>query len=214
MYKILSLLLGVLVFDVESLAVSPFIHSFDPQDKNESTFQYYVENKTNDYLAFEIKVYRRSLDERGNDILTRDTKSFVLVPSQIIIPPNNTRNIKVKWKGNKEYEDNPNREQAFRVVMTQFPVNLRKKVRKMKTRVEVIYKIKTSLYATPKGSKAKLKIVSENAKVIVLKNEGNRRAEISSSDLKVANKKLTEIIRENEIRTVIMPNGIRIYNKK
>lgn len=214
MYKILIALLVFFSFKVSSLSVVPFVHSFDPQDRNESTFQYYIENKTDDYLAFELKVFRRSLDKSGNDILTRDKETFDLMPSQIIIPPNKTRNIKVKWKGNDEYIKNPNLEQAFRVVMTQFPVHLKEKVEKSKTKVEIVYEIKTSLYATPKGARSNVKIVSENSKVIVLKNEGTRRAELSNLDFKIGNKKISELLRAEDVGTVIMPNGVRMYNKK
>ena len=69
MCKILSVLLVIFstVLNAEALTVVPFVHSFDPEDKNEKTFQYYVENKTDDFLAFEISVFRRKLDKNGKD---------------------------------------------------------------------------------------------------------------------------------------------------
>ena len=106
MYKILSILAFIFLatLNAEALTVVPFVHSFDPEDKNEKTFQYYVENKTDDFLAFEISVFRRKMDKKGNDILEKDTESFMLRPSQIIIPPRSYRNVKVKWKGNDEFK--------------------------------------------------------------------------------------------------------------
>ncbi|MBO4405184.1 MAG: hypothetical protein J5821_00455 [Alphaproteobacteria bacterium] len=202
------------VLNTEALTVVPFVHSFDPQSSDEKSFQYYVENKTNDFLAFEISVFRRKLDKKGNDILERDTDSFLIRPSQIIIPPHTYRNVKAKWRGNEEFKKNTNKEQAFRVIMSQFPINLNKKKEKNQAAIQVVYEIKASLYATPKNAKPDLKVVSENADVIVLKNDGNRRAELRKSDLVIRNKKITDLVRSDDVDTVIMAKSIREYRKK
>lgn len=217
MYKILSILAFIFLatLNAEALTVVPFVHSFDPEDKNEKTFQYYVENKTDDFLAFEISVFRRKMDKKGNDILEKDTESFMLRPSQIIIPPRSYRNVKVKWKGNDEFKKNPEKEQAFRVVMSQFPVNLKKKEEKhQQASIQVVYEIKASLYATPKTAKPDLKIVSEDAKIIVLRNDGNRRAELKKSNLVIRDKKITDLVKPDDVNTVIMANSTRIYKKR
>lgn len=217
MYKILSILAFIFLatLNAEALTVVPFVHSFDPEDKNEKTFQYYVENKTDDFLAFEISVFRRKMDKKGNDILEKDTESFMLRPSQIIIPPRSYRNVKVKWKGNDEFKKNPEKEQAFRVVMSQFPVNLKKKKEKhQQASIQVVYEIKASLYATPKTAKPDLKIVSEDAKIIVLRNDGNRRAELKKSNLMIRDKKITDLVKPDDVNTVIMANSTRIYKKR
>ncbi|MBO7454071.1 MAG: hypothetical protein J6T91_01645 [Alphaproteobacteria bacterium] len=217
MYKILSILAFIFLatLNTEALTVVPFVHSFDPEDKNEKTFQYYVENKTDDFLAFEISVFRRKMDKKGNDILEKDTESFMLRPSQIIIPPRSYRNVKVKWKGNDEFKKNPEKEQAFRVVMSQFPVNLKKKKEKrQQASIQVVYEIKASLYATPKTAKPDLKIVSEDAKIIVLRNDGNRRAELKKSNLVIRDKKITDLVKPDDVNTVIMANSTRIYKKR
>lgn len=200
--------------NTDALTVVPFVHSFDPKNKNENTFQYYVENKTSDFLAFEITVFRRKLDKNGNDVLKKDTESFLLMPSQIIIPPNAYRNVKVRWRGNEEFRNNPDKEQAFRVIMSQFPINLNKKKGKNQAAIQIVYEIKASLYATPNNARPNLKIVSENAKTIVLKNNGNRRAELKKSDLMIRGKKISDVVSPNEVDTVIMADSTRIYSKK
>lgn len=216
MCKILSILITIIVvfFNAKALTVVPFVHSFDPKNNNEKTFQYYIGNKTGDFLAFEISVFRRKLDKRGNDILERDKKSFMLTPTQIIIPPHSQRSIKVKWRGNEEFKKNPNMEQAFRVVMSQFPVNLNKKQKKNQASIQVVYEIKASLYATPKDAKPDLKLAYENAKVIALKNDGNKRAEIKDSNLIIRGKNITDFVKRGDLDTVVMPGNIREYTKK
>lgn len=216
MYKILSIftIIIVMFFNTCALTIVPFVHSFDPKDNNKKTFQYCIENKTEDSLAFEITVFRRKLDKKGHDILEKDKDSFKLIPSQIIIPPHKQQSIKVKWKGNDEFYKNPNKEQAFRVVMSQFPVNLNKKKDKRQASIQVVYEIRCSLYATPKDAKPDLKVAYENAKIIALKNDGNRRAELRKSTLVIRNKKVTDLVKPEEIETVIMPGDIREYNKR
>lgn len=216
MCKILLILIYVfsINFNVEALSVVPFVHSFDPKNNNEKTFQYYIENKTNDFLAFEIKVFRRKLDKKGNDILEKDEKSFMLRPSQVIIPPHTYRNVKVKWRGNEEFKKNPEKEQAFRVVMSQFPINLNKKKEKNQSSIQVLYEIKASLYATPKSAQPDLKLVSENANVIVLRNDGNKRAELKKSNLVIHDKKITDLIKPDDVSTVVLARSTREYKKK
>ena len=216
MCKILAIL--VLVFSTilngDALTVVPFVHSFDPKDANEKTFQYYIENKTSDFLAFEVTIFRRKLDKQGRDILEKDKKSFMLMPSQIIIPPHACRNVKVKWRGNEEFRKNPHKEQAFRVVMSQFPVNLNKKKKKKQASIQVVYEIKCSLYATPKNSKPDLKIAYENSKIIAFKNDGTKRAVLKESDLIIQDTKIAEKIDTNDLNTIVMPGDIREYKKK
>ena len=215
MCKILAALVLVFstILDANSLSVVPFIHSFDPKDSKEKTFQYYIENKTADFLAFEISVFRRNLDKQGRDILVKDKKSFMLMPSQIIIPPNSCRNVKVKWRGNEEFRKNPTKEQAFRVVMSQFPVDLNKKKEKKQAAIQVVYEIKCSLYATPKNARPDLKVAYENAKVIAFKNDGNKRAVLKESNLIIQDKRLSNKINPTDLDTVVMPGDVREYVK-
>ena len=211
---LMLLFLSSVCLDISALQIVPFIHSFDPDDKNENTFQYYIENKTDGYMAFELSVFRRYQDKNGKDILKKDTKSFRLMPSQIIIPPNSQRSVKVKWIGNKDYKGNPNIEQAFRVSMTQFPINLNKKRTRIKgASLEVVYEIKTSLYASPKNAKPDLRVAEQNSHTIALRNDGSKRAEVQYCDLSINGKKITSLIRSDEINTVVMPGNTRIFHR-
>lgn len=215
MCKILVTLLSLLLFEVSALKVVPFVHSFDPQDRNESSFQYYIENGTNDYMAFEISILKRKLDRNGQDILTRDDESFTIYPRQIIIPPHSHRSVKVQWKGNKEFTANPNLEQAFRVRMEQFPINKDQKKAPRKTaNIQVTYEIKASLYATPKDAKEHLTIVKSDSKTIVIKNDGNKRGEPISSDLRMDGTKIVDLISQDESHSVVMPHSERVYHRR
>lgn len=201
------------IFKADTLNVSPFVHSFDPEDKNERTFQYYISNTTSDFLAFEISVYKRDVNVHGKDILTKDKTSFKLRPSQIIIPPNSYRNIKVKWIGNEDFRKNPKNEQAFRVVMSQFPIDLGKKITKKNAQINVLYKIQTTLYVTPKNAKSDLKLISSDSNVIVLKNFGTKRAIVSQTNLLDGNKPILDLIKKADLETVVLPGHTRIYRK-
>lgn len=215
MRRVLAVLVGLWSFDASALKVVPFVHSFNPQDRNETSFQYYIENGTNDYMAFEISIFKRKLNRNGQDILEKDDESFTIYPRQIIIPPHSHRGVKVQWKGNKEFTANPNLEQAFRVRMEQFPINKDQKKAPRKTaNIQVTYEIKASLYATPKDAKEHLIIVKSDSKTIVIKNDGNKRGELITSDLKMDGTKIVDLISQDESHSVVMPHSERVYHRR
>ena len=215
MRRILAVLVGLWSLDVSALKVVPFVHSFNPEDRNESSFQYYIENSTDDYMAFEISIFKRRLDRNGQDILEKDDESFTIYPRQIIIPPHSHRSVKVQWKGNKEFTANPNLEQAFRVRMEQFPINKDQKKAPRKTaNIQVTYEIKASLYATPKDAKEHLTIVKSDSKTIVIRNSGTKRGEPITSNLNVNGTKIVDLISQDESHSVVMPHSERVYHRR
>lgn len=205
--------------ELSALEVVPFVHSFDPvQDGN--SFQFYITNKTNDIIAFEVSAFSRKHNERGEEALEKDDESFVIFPSQIIIPPQTQRTVKVKWIGNRLYEKNKNIEQAFRVLFDQFPVNLHTKkllaaVNGPSTSVDIRFRVLTSLYITPKGASGHLEVVKDTGTNIVIKNTGTKRISISedTQNITVNGKKLKDIVDKNQLETVILAGETRIFKK-
>lgn len=179
-----KMLLGVLAFvsffgGAEAMRLVPFSHSFAPT-KSEGTIQYYLTNTSNETMAFEVTVYKREQDEKGNDKkLVKDEESFVVFPSKIVVGPKKTRIVKVKWVGNEEFAKNPGREQAFRVSFEQFFVDFDKKKKKKGVSVTMKLRLLASLFMTPDSAQEKIVVHSTCVKngdvVIRVKNEGTRR---------------------------------------
>ena len=217
MSKVLAVVAGLLFFDVSALKVVPFVYSFNPEDRNQYSFQYYIENKTDDYMAFEISIFRRKVDRNGDDILEKDEHSFRINPKQVIIPPHMQCSIRMCWNGNAEFFTNPGVEQAYRVCMNQFPIPASKESQKVSRRnanIKVTYQIKASLYATPGKAKENLKVMKADSNTIIIKNNGTKRGELRYSNLTLNGRKVVDLIDPNEIHSVVMPNSERIYHIK
>lgn len=236
MFRALSAFLVVCftIFQSVGLDVIPFIHSFDPEAKEEQTTQYYIGNNSDNFMAFMLSIHRRYQNSDGSDKLEKDESSFVVVPSQIIIPPHTKRIVKVKWIGNKEYRENPNVEQAYRLCIDQFPIKMKlekvkkkgsekeqmilkmpkEKRKKEMAQIEVSYRIWTSLYATPKASASDMFIERSDAKSITIRNKGTRHGELKEiREMICDGKPLEEWFDKNDLEKVVLAGSVRKFEK-
>lgn len=209
-----------LVCNISGLEVRPFVHSYDPIEEGDA-FQLYIKNKTNDMIAFEAFIQSRSQDKNGNDILARDDDSFLVFPAQIIIPPNSTRIVKIKWLGNNSFKINKNLEQAFRIRLDQYPVNLQTKkllsdvAGKSTSSVEMRLSIGTSLYITPKNSSAQFKVINSSPTTITVQNIGTRRSSIAEykEKIMVNGQDLKELIKKEDAEAIILAGATRVFKR-
>ncbi len=214
--KVISLFFICCLSETFAMKIVPFVHSFAPV-KGESTIQYFLTNNSSEKMAFEVLIFKRKQNIKGEDVLEKDDESFVVFPSQVIIPGNSSRSIKVKWVGNKEFEKNPQKEQAFRVSFEQFHIDFKNKRQKIKgASLEIKLRMLASLYMTPKGAAPNLKIVSVTKKtneiyVIRVKNEGNSRISTNAMTNTVVvfgkERQFKDVISKNDINSVVMPQS-------
>lgn len=194
MKKILFCALCTMVFAgaASALRVVPFVYDFDPSNDKQNDenvcvdkkkeFTYGITNKMDQTIAFEVVVYRRYTDKNGEEKLVKDDKSFLVFPAQLIIAPHTERSVKLRWVGNEDFRKNPHQEQAFRVAVKQYRINLNPfKKEKRGSSVEFNFQINASLYMTPGQSGSDVRVVkTENLpnglSRIQVENKGNRRA--------------------------------------
>ncbi|MDR0406877.1 MAG: fimbria/pilus periplasmic chaperone [Holosporales bacterium] len=202
--------------EVSAMGVIPFVHSFNPGKGN---VQYSLTNSNSEPIAFEVRIFKRKHNMKGEDILEKDTNSFTVFPSQVIVPGNSSRNVKVKWIGNKDFQNNSNQEQAFRVAFEQFHISLDKKKPKNGATLDIRLRVLASLYMTPAGAQERFKVVSVkengNGYSIRVKNEGTAHGSTDKldADVSVFGKKyaLKNILRKEDQGTVILAGGEREY---
>ncbi len=170
-----------------ALRIVPFVHGFDPDDKQACSFQYYVSNNTDSFLAFEVTIRERGQTLSGEDVLSDVDNVFVVMPSQVIIPPHTQRSIKVRWIGGK-----CDKERAFRVTFEQFKVDLYNGIDSTKKKkgasVDILLKIGASLYVAPAEAKAQPVIVSNDGVKLVVENRGSRHVRIDDGALSIDGK--------------------------
>lgn len=211
--------------EASAIRVYPFVYSFDPTSDKQSDgdvekrkeFTYSVTNKLDETIAFEISVFRRYVDKDGKDRLVKDDNSFLIFPSQLIIGPHKERMIKLRWMGNKDFEKNPHEEQAFRVEIKQFHIDLnpfQKKVRKETSSVEFNIQVMTSLYMTPGSSKAnpvitKVQVLPNGIALVNVENRGTRRIEYKKIRTEIGlpdyQGPLADVLPENDKEGAIQP---------
>lgn len=220
------LVCAVTSFNVASgIRVYPFVYSFAPESDKHSDadvdkrdeFTYSITNKLNETVAFEVSVYRRYVGKDGKDHLVKDENSFSIFPSQLIIGPRMERVVKLRWMGNKDFEKNPGKEQAFRVEIKQFHIDLnpfQKKNKKETSSVEFNIQVMTSLYMTPGASKAmpvitKKKTLPNGIVLVTVENRGSRRVEYKKIDTEISLPKytgpLSKVLPESDREGAIQP---------
>lgn len=235
MLRVLSIFFVTCFVTFESFGMSviPFIHNFDPDEKEEQTTQYYIGNDTDDFMAFMLSIHRRYQKNDGSDRLEKDENSFIVMPSQIIIPPHSKRIVKVKWIGNDEYKNNPKIEQAYRLCIDQFPIKVKlekkksnddkeqivmkmpkEKRKKGIAQIQVSYKIWTSLYATPKDSSSDMVVERSDAQSITIRNNGTRHGELRQiKDVMCDGKPIKEWFDDAGLEKVVLAGSSRKFPK-
>ncbi|MDR1334930.1 MAG: hypothetical protein LBJ19_01485 [Holosporaceae bacterium] len=179
-----------------AIEVLPSIYEFEPGDttSNGNIIQYSIKNLSDKPFALEVTILRREIGVDGGETLIPDEDSFCVYPSQIIIPANGSRSIKVSWIGNDAFKKDPRREQAFRVRFSQYSLETNKRSRKQKgPAVEVRLEVLTSLYMVPAKACAAVSLVStkattingENAYIVQLKNNGTKHLAAKNADVKL-----------------------------
>lgn len=231
MFKEFLCLIGFLaIFNGEGMKVVPFIHSFSPyqtaksnddNNKNKSSeiINYNLTNKSDSPMALGVTVYRRRIDDNGKEELQKDNNSFLVFPTQIIINPHESQIVKVRWRGNPDFNKNPNLEQAFRVEFKQYNIDLDVKKKQNQKSLRFCWCILTSLYMTPDGSKEDPKITlikqSGNNYIVTVENFGTKRVYANALKLpiKIKNTKhyLNEFLSKYDLTAVIFPGAKRQF---
>lgn len=100
---------------VQAFELFPMVSFFSTQgSKSEQSFQ--INNTTNQPLPLEVFVKQRQVSDSNTEKLI-DTEDFFIFPPQVLVPPNSTQMIKVKYIG-----DDVTRSQSYRVIFSQLPI--------------------------------------------------------------------------------------------
>jgi fimbrial chaperone protein len=154
----------------------------------EAVQSFRLENPDAEPVAVESSISQRAMDENGNDLLTPDEESFVIVPQQIILRPQQVQAIRVQYVGKADLTG----EAAFRMVAEQIPLDSQAQDSGGKLRLLVRYM--ASLYVVPAGARSDLAVESvERAAAadgsprlaVILANRGNAHQILSEPILAI-----------------------------
>ena len=180
------------VFILISVALFSFTASgfeFSPMEKefsasgSQSTQTFFLENKSANPVAVELRMYKRSHDQSGKEVRT-PTEDFFIFPKSVKLNANEKRAVRVTYQGSKSVAT----ELAYRLVAEQMNVSLSKLSTNRKG-VDIRYTLTyvTSVYVTPDTGKSDVKISSVESRNGLLKvnleNTGNKHKILSGSKL-------------------------------
>lgn len=168
------LALDLIPFTTLAFRLAPMVLNFQPEGAK-ITQVLTVENPTREKIPIQIEAFNRSVDAKGEEVRTR-TDDFTIYPEQLVLLPNEKRNIRLTWQG----KINGNLESAYRIIATQIPVEFKEKKEKATkagVNLNFILQYVASAYVTPAKATAKIKVTSAEIKdgtklTLVISNEG------------------------------------------
>ncbi len=196
---------------VHAFQVEPMVVSIPLTGKQESG-TYTIQNNTQEKIAAQFEVRRRVIDENGKEERPSTTE-FLIFPEQMSLEPGQKRNVRVTWTGPTTLD----KEQAYRFIATQLPIEFKKsnaKDAKLKFLIEYV----ASLYIVPPNVKAKMKVegygVNKDILEIKVANEGSAHFLLDRMQVSVKGDgkelKLDAPLLQNLRTENILPGGKRI----
>lgn len=207
--KILQLVLWISIFPNISYAikVSPMELNFGVE-KPTNTQTIVISNTSPVPLPVEIVTFSRSIDLKGEETRT-PTSDFIIFPKQVILKPNEQRNIRLTWTGKTK----PKSELSYRVLVKQTPVDVRKSTKKGKGSIDLVFNYMASAYVSPENVSPKLEVtkmewLSQWKVKTIVENKGDQHAILSFYDVFMLSPKISgNKSRERKIDDQYLGNG-------
>lgn len=184
-----------------------FAFKFNPMTQEISLSQkqnravYSIDNDSDKPIAVEISVKRRIMNKDGSEEHPAVENSLLSVfPEQMIIPAKDKRTIRVTWNGKEPLE----KEEAFRVIAEQLPVNLNPDEKE--AGIKMLLRYVAALYVNPGRTKAdlKLKTVDIQGEFVEFhfENKGSKHQIINNLEITLENKDQKIILGEADLKNI------------
>lgn len=117
--------------------------SMDFSDSGTKSGQsFHAVNDTEKKIALQVKIYKRTMDTEGKDVLEEAPGDFFIYPSQMILDPEQQQRIRVQYKGPKVLKN----EIAYRIIVDQVPVKFSDK---SSGGLQILFRYIGSIYIVP-----------------------------------------------------------------
>ena len=174
---------------------SPMSTSIGIKDKANSTL-FYLENDSDQPIAVTATLMKREMDKNGVETNTKIGDELILYPSQLIIPANEKRSVKVTWVG----KTIPSSELSYRLVAEQLPIDIEKD-KKQKASIKVLLRYVAALYVNAGDFKSEVSLkkldVDDKNVSFTFSNTGKAHQVLSNLELKVTGKKTLDLVADD-----------------
>jgi fimbrial chaperone protein len=190
--------------------VSPMIYDMKPSGRDASAV-IRVNNTNTTAITVEIEAEKRLFDETGKESREAADKDFVLFPPQAVIQPGATQAVRVQYVGEQKLDKSV----TYTITVKQVPVKL---PNDGKSGVQFVFNFSTVANIVPDGAKPVIEtqLTGEGKKLkLVLKNTGNKYANLALSNVDLAGGAFKMTIKDDEWRKAlgtswILPGGTRV----
>lgn len=137
--------------------LTPMAVHFAPEGPK-STQVLTLENNASEKVPVQIEATTRSMDGAGKESRGK-TDQFIIYPEQVVLLPNEKRNVRVTWNGGAKFDS----EKAFRIIASQLPLEFHErnaKAPKSGASLNFLVQYVASAYVTPAGARARIKVLS------------------------------------------------------
>lgn len=174
---------------------SPMSTSIGIKEKANSTL-FYLENDSDQPIAVTTTLLKRAMNNEGVESNDKIADELMVYPSQLIIPANEKRSVKVTWTGKTV----PTSELAYRLVAEQLPIDIEKN-KKQNASIKVLLRYVAALYVLPEDfssdvSFKKLDVDDKNISFTVA-NAGKKHQVLSNLEMKITGKKTIELVNDD-----------------
>lgn len=186
----MKLLIFLVIFIFLSTSANAF--KFSPMSttlgvsKKDNTVLFYLENDSDQPIAVSLGLVTRVMDSDGTETNQSVSNELNVYPSQLIIPPNEKRSVKVSWLG----KENPEKEKSYRLIAEQLPIELDSKVKK-KASIKVLLRYSAALYVNSEeySSDVKFEKMETNSTHVIFKinNVGKAHQVLSNLSMVIKN---------------------------
>ncbi|MBX3041274.1 MAG: molecular chaperone [Bdellovibrionaceae bacterium] len=165
--------------------LAPMVIHFSPSGKG-ATQVVTVENTGAEKVPLRLEAFSRSAGKGGEEIRHKSS-DFSIFPEQLVLLPNEKRNIRVSWIGQFEGRS----EKAYRLVATQLPVQFKEKTdEKSGSGVNLSFLLQyvASVYVRPSEAAPDVKVkafrlTGDRQLEITVKNEGTAHQLLKTKSL-------------------------------
>ncbi len=136
---------------------SPISQEFSEEGKNSSHVFTINNDSLTDRIAVKVSVFRRNMNEKGEETLEDSSGDFLIYPAQSILNPGESRSVRIKWQGGAVRKQ----EKAYRIIAEQLPVDFRQEENRSNGGgIRFTFRYEGSLYVVPPGAEADIKLLS------------------------------------------------------
>ena len=155
---------------------------------------FFLENDSDQAIAVQVSLAKREMDINGVESNPKISTELTLYPTQLIIPPNEKRSVKVAWVS----KEMPTKELAYRLIAEQLPIDLEKNKNK-KASIKVLLRYVAALYVKAEDFSPEIKVLevkNVDKKIsIEIQNSGKKHQVLANLNLKfIDEKKKKEIL--------------------